>query len=805
MLKAKCLLLVCLIVCQTPWLAHAQKSERPNVLFIAIDDLRPDLGCYGNDLIVSPAIERLAQEGMLFRRAYCQQAVCSPSRTSTLTGARPDTTKVWDLSTHFRRAIPDVTTLPQHFKNHGYFTQSLGKIYHSGLDDQLSWSVPSLNPEAPFGRPPQTTRDGATKAEIRGPAIGNVDVSEGTLHDGQLTEMALKALGEVASKKEPFFLGVGYIRPHLPFIAPPKYWELYDPAKLSLASNPFYPKDAPEYAIRRGPAELGSYAGKYEGGRVDDDQARQLIHGYYASVSFVDAQVGQLLAELDRLGLRDNTIVVLWGDHGWKLGEHDAWAKHSNSENDTRVPLLISAPGLKETGKKCNALVELVDIYPTLADLAGLPIPEHLEGKSFKPLLDQADQPWKKAVFSQYPRKSGKKDLMGYSMRTTRYRLTRWVDRKNSEKVDAIELYDHQIDPQENQNIAGQPDNKPLIEELTTQLLAGWKKENGPQGDSPSKKTVAKPANSKGQKNDSSNNVMEFWKMEFERENPLPPTLADVSYGPDKLQKLDFWKAKTTEPAPLVFFIHGGAWRANDKDRVSGLHAYLDAGISVVSINYRFVPAAQVAGVVPPVKWPMEDCARALQFVRSNAAKWNIDKLRIGASGGSAGACSSLWLAFHDDMADPNSSDPIARESTRVLCAGVVGAQTSLDPLQIRDWIPNASYGSHAFGFQDPRGKPGAGMDEFLKNRERLLPSIEEYSPYHWISADDPPIYLFYTGKVAFGKNQKDTAHTPNFGVIPTQRLQELGVECHFRHDESEDLAYPDPVEFLIDKLTVKK
>ncbi len=208
--------------------------------------------------------------------------------------------------------------------------------------------------------------------------------------------------------------------------------------------------------------------------------------------------------------------------------------------------------------------------------------------------------------------------------------------------------------------------------------------------------------------------------------------------------------------------------------------------------------------VVPETKFTTLDWACG-QFVRSQAREWNIDKLRIGASGGSAGACSSLWLAFHDDMADPNSSDLIARESTRVLCAGVVGAQTSLDPLQMRDWIPNASYGSHAFGFQDARGKPGAGMDEFLRNRERLLPSIEEYSPYHWISADDSPVYLFYTGEVAFGKNQKDTAHTPKFGVISTQRLQELGVECHFRHDESEDLAYPNPVQFLIDKLIATK
>lgn len=771
--------------------AETNLDQRPNILFIAVDDLRPELRCYGNTIIQTPHLDKIANEGLLLNRAYCQQAVCSPSRSSILSGARPDTTKVWDLATHFRKALPDVVTLPQHLKKHGYFTQSLGKIYHHGFDDPASWSVPALYPQAPFGRPNQSSKPDATKAEKRGPAIGIENVEAEQLHDGELAKMAITALGELKSKREPFFLGVGFIRPHLPFISPKKYWDLYDPTKIPLATNPFYPKEAPSYAINRGGAELKSYAGTPVSGRIEDDYARQLKHGYYAAVSFVDDQIGRVLTELDQLGLRENTIIVVWGDHGWKLGEHDAWAKHSNTEDDTRVPLLVSVPGMKHPGKRSDALVELVDVYPTLVELVGLPLPKHLEGRSFKPLFDDPQQRGKNAVFSQYPRQVGKQNLMGYSMRTNRYRLTRWVDTKNPAKTIATELYDHQVDPQENTNIANDAANEKLVAELTKQSLAGWQAEQAKIP--PKKEAAAVNPNEPGE--------LDFWQMEFTRPKPLLPTLANVPYGDDKLEVLDFWKADTKEPAPLVFFIHGGAWVGNDKDRVSGLHAYLDAGISVVSINYRFIPAAQNAGVQPPVKWPLHDAARALQFVRSKAGEWNIDKTRIGASGGSAGACSSLWLAFHDEMADPKSSDHISRESTRLSCVGVVGAQTTLDPKQMKEWTPNSFYGGHAFGFPDTKGTRPAGFNKFLENREQILPWIKEYSPFEWMSVDDPPVYLFYTDTPELGKKQRDIAHTSNFGVKVNERLLELGVECHFRHAGAKKLKYSDPVEFLIAKL----
>jgi iduronate 2-sulfatase len=477
--------------------AHAAQSARPNVLFFAVDDLRPEFGAYGRDYISSPNLDRIAKAGVTFNRAYCQQAVCSPTRSSLLTGTRPDTTKVYDLVTHFRTALPNVVTLPQHFKKHGYFVQGMGKIYHGGFDDAPSWSVPWESPRgAAYGRPENLALnqrqfaadpDGDAKAKkkakgaakqptrpgSRGPASEGADVPDDTFHDGKVADLAVNALRSVSRKSEPFFLAVGFIKPHLPFVAPKKYWDLYDPTKIELAPNKFRPKDAPEYAIQSG-GELRSYHG-IPAGSIPDDLARQLKHGYYAAISYMDAQVGKVLDELDRLGLRENTIIVLWGDHGWKLGEHDAWCKHTNCENDTNAPLLLAAPGLKQRGVRSNALVEFVDIYPTLAELAGLPLPSHLEGLSFKPVLDHPNRAWKTAAFSQYPRSSDGKALMGYSMRTDRHRFTAWVQRDDHMKVEAIELYDHQTDPQENTNVAGAPANAALVAKLTTQWRAGWR------------------------------------------------------------------------------------------------------------------------------------------------------------------------------------------------------------------------------------------------------------------------------------------------------------------------------------------
>lgn len=463
-------------------------GKRKNVLFIAVDDLRPQLGCYGLKQVISPNIDRLAARGTLFTRTYCQQAVCSPSRTSLLTGFRPDTTKVYDLETHFRKTIPNAVTLPQHFKNNGYEVRGLGKIFHGSLNDPLSWSAPlwwfpenipvyqSPENQALLQQKTAHLKDedekiaAYNKGQIRGAPVESADVPDNAYKDGAMTDEAIRTLSQI--KDKPFFLAVGFLKPHLPFVAPKKYWDLYRREDITLADNPYPPKDFPPIAGTSW-GELRAYSGIPKSGPLNDEQARSLIHGYLACVSYTDAQIGRLLEELDSLGLRDNTIVVLWGDHGWKLGEHGMWCKHTNFELDTRSPLICSVPGQKVTGQSCPALTEFVDIYPTLCELCGLSLPANLEGTSFVPLLNTPDRPWKKAVFSQYPRPRKDGKIMGYSMRTDRWRYTEW--QKPDGSVTATELYDHQQDPAENTNIVHRQENAALLKDLAAQLKAGWK------------------------------------------------------------------------------------------------------------------------------------------------------------------------------------------------------------------------------------------------------------------------------------------------------------------------------------------
>ncbi|MBL4700571.1 MAG: sulfatase [Phycisphaeraceae bacterium] len=468
---------------------HADSSKRMNVLFIAVDDLRPELGCYGQSHIQSPNIDKLASQGTVFNRAYCQQAVCGPSRASLLTGARPDTTKVYDLKTHFRKAMPDVVTLPQLFKENGYTSIALGKIQHGPEEDDPSWSEPMwhgrghssgkygyLLPEnqkivADLIKKQRSKQKGNNKKGKKrrpyGPPYENADVPDNHYGDGVTADKAIEYLNKL--KNKPFFLGVGFRKPHLAFLAPKKYYDLYDEKDIKLPDNMYAPEGVPDIAMTNW-GELRTYYGVPKKGPLSEEMARKLIHCYYASVSYVDAQVGRVIAELERLGLRENTIIVLWGDHGWQLGEHGLWAKHTNFEVAARAPLIFSVPGQKSTGIASNALVEFVDIYPTIAVAAGLKLPTHLEGDNLLALLDDPKVPWKKAAFSQYPRGGG---VMGYSMRTDRYRYTRWVV-SGSNKVEARELYDHKTDPDENINIAGKSDNVKIVKQLDQQMNANW-------------------------------------------------------------------------------------------------------------------------------------------------------------------------------------------------------------------------------------------------------------------------------------------------------------------------------------------
>jgi arylsulfatase A-like enzyme len=379
--------------------------------------------------------------------------------------------------------MPDVLTLPQHFKANGYTTISLGKVYHHGAkDDPKGWSEPPWMPESPFpGYALQASKDlmrkanettetvkmkkGAAASPRKGPPTECGDLPDEAYGDGKIAQQAIETLRRL--KDQPFFLAVGILKPHLAFACPKKYWDLYKRDEVDLADNPFKPKDVPDIAMTTW-GELRTYEGIPKQGPVAEAQARELVHGYYACVSFIDAQIGKVLDELKRLGLAEKTIVVLWGDHGWHLGDHGLWCKHTNFESATHACLLARAPGLP-AGLRTARLTEFVDVYPSLCELAGLPLPKHLEGTSFVPLMKDPNRPWKKAAFSQYPR--GK--VMGYTMRTERWRLTRWLSPDGT--AVGVELYDHQNDPEENVNLAALAEHAKTVEELTALAKKGWR------------------------------------------------------------------------------------------------------------------------------------------------------------------------------------------------------------------------------------------------------------------------------------------------------------------------------------------
>ena len=446
-------------------------ADRPNVLLICVDDLKPLLGCYGAPVIESPNIDRVAARGTLFESAYCNQAVCAPSRNALMTGLRPTTLGIYDLGTNFRAASPDAVTLAQAFARAGYRTEAMGKIMHVGHgnhEDAASWTVPHWRP--PGGGPAggyaleKNRAAGATREEARfGNARGGIDklprgaatecadVPDNAYADGQIADEAVRRLQAAAAKPgESFFLAAGFMKPHLPFVAPKKYWDLYE--RNTFPPHPITrpPEGAPDFAPTTW-GELRQYSDIPETGPLTPELQRELIHGYHAATSYMDAQLGRVIAELDRTGLAGNTIIVLWGDHGWHLGDHGMWCKHTNYEQAARIPLIIAAPGVTHAGARTKALVETVDLYPTLCELAGLPLPKGLDGTSLVPVLRDPANPCREAVFHAYPR-GGR---IGRAVRTARHRLVEW--KKPGEPADSaiLELYDYQADPDETRNLAG--------------------------------------------------------------------------------------------------------------------------------------------------------------------------------------------------------------------------------------------------------------------------------------------------------------------------------------------------------------
>jgi len=508
----------------------AQEKSKPNVLFIAVDDLKPVLGCYGDKIIKTPNIDRLAKMGTVFLNNYCQQSVCGPTRASLLTGMRPDVTKIRDLHTKMRDMNPTIVTLPEYFISQGYTTSGVGKIFHPSCVDKKfdpqSWTIPFLVAKDSdyFNGPPvqkhyqspelkalQAKEEVASKDKkkgkkedededgggARGPAFESLDLPDNAYDDGVSALLAEKQIIKLTKANKPFFMAVGFRKPHLPFVSPKKYWDLYNREDMPIAEFQEHAANSKIFSYQY-PGELTNYSGVKEFAKFDKNEAnefglaidkqKELVHAYYAAVSYTDAQVGILLNTLEKLGTLNNTIIVLWGDHGWHLGDHDMWGKHTNYEQATKAPLIIAAPGLKAGQTK--SMTEFVDVFPTLCELSGGTVPTYLDGKSLVPVMKNNKVSVKEYAMSQYPRKmpkadtkkeEGKVKLMGYSMRTEQYRYTVWLKNFTSDqvysadKVYTKELYDYTKDPLEKVNVSDDKKYAAIAADLDKKMIAYFK------------------------------------------------------------------------------------------------------------------------------------------------------------------------------------------------------------------------------------------------------------------------------------------------------------------------------------------
>jgi len=447
----------------------ASAGQKRNVLFIATDDMNNHLGCYGDPIVQSPNLDRLAANGVRFDRAYCQFPLCSPSRTSLLTGLRPDSTQVFDLRKHFRSVVPDVVTLPQLFRQNGYFVARVGKLFHygnpgqigtSGLDDPASWDV-VVNPR---GRDKAEERRIINYTPRRGLGSSlSFLAAEGTddeQTDGIGVNAAIRLMEE--HKDKPFFIAMGFYRPHCPYVAPKKYFDMYPLEKITL------PEVSKEDVRDVPPLALASTRPWPIFG-VSKEKAREAKRAYFACISFVDAGVGKLLRALDRLGLRENTLIVFWSDHGYHLGEHGLWFKQSNFEESARAPLIFAGAGVSARGEPCARPVEFVDIYPTVAEICGLKAPGHVQGASLKPLLDNPRAPWDRPAYTQVSRRG----VPGHSVRTERWRYIEWDNGRQGRQ-----LYDHRNDPNEERNLAYDPAYAGVVRQMRALVLKNWPPES---------------------------------------------------------------------------------------------------------------------------------------------------------------------------------------------------------------------------------------------------------------------------------------------------------------------------------------
>ncbi|WNC69171.1 sulfatase [Thalassotalea nanhaiensis] len=471
----KRIILALLIISFTSLATDKQATEKLNVLFIGADDLRMNLGAYGDNIAITPNIDALATQGVVFTKAHVQFTSCNASRASMLTGMRPDSIKVYKLNTHFRSTVPDIVTLPQHFKNNGYHTESIGKIYHNyaNITDEKSWSVPARLAQEPHFND-YVLKSSFKSGKAKGIAAESATYSGDKYVDDKITSDAVQTITRLKNTNKPFFLGVGFMKPHSPYNAPKKFWDLYqreDIESLGPVTKPDSADNLNWFKFK----EIRGFSDLPNKGNFAEETAQRLRHGYYAATSYVDDNIGRLIKALKDNGLYENTVIVFWSDHGYHLGENNHWTKVTVRELDTRVPLIFRIPGQKPF--KTNAITEYIDIYPTLADICNLPSPKNLDGSSFNKLFSDPFSAHKKAAFSQVSRPwPGNKPIthMGYTVRTDVYRYTRWIETK-SQRMISEELYHTENDVLERQNLINSASSQ-SVEELRKLMDAKLKK-----------------------------------------------------------------------------------------------------------------------------------------------------------------------------------------------------------------------------------------------------------------------------------------------------------------------------------------
>ena len=766
--------------------------DRPNIILIMTDDQGyGDLGCHGHPFLKTPNLDRLHSQSMRFTD-FQVSPTCAPTRAALMSGLAPFKNGVTHTILERDRMALTSTTVAEVLKSAGYSTGIFGK-WHLGDEDAYQPSSRGFDETFVHGAGGIGQKYPGSQSDAPGNSYFNPTIKHNgsfVKTDGYCTDVFFRqTLGWIKQQstkkgddKKPFFAYLSTNAPHSPYRVDKRY------------SDPY--KD-----------------------KCDKRQA-----AFFGMITNIDDNMGLLMRKLDEWDLADNTLLVFMTDNGSAAGSRVFNAgmrggKGTVDEGGTRVPLFMRLPGLTKAGVDSPTLARHYDIFPTLVDVAGASLPEDLklDGRSLLPLIKDPKAPWPNRHFFFHTGRWAKAGLKGRfgegdpNPDNSKYRS--FGVRNEKWRVVNKRLYDLENDPGQKTDVSKQ--NPEVVAKMVASFDKWWDEVRPMMVNEDASLEVPKPFRELYKKQKSSGGIPKWTQVDI-GEKPLTPavglgkkaasnngydasvpkpTLSKVPYGDHSRHTLDFWKAESDQPTPLVFLIHGGGWKGGSSQEK--IHKLIDTtkllanGISVVSINYRLMRHAQ--DVQPPVKAPLEDAARALQFVRSKAAQWNFDKNKVGASGGSAGGCSSLWIAYHADFADPNSEDPIARESSRPNCVAVNRPQTTLDPVQMRQWISNVTYGAHAFKLDS--------FDEFLAARDKIQPWIKEYSPYEHLSKDDPPTYMQYTIAPSADRVEKDATHSAIFGVKLKERCDELGVPCEVYYPNAVDVKHKTPTDYLIDKL----